>query len=117
MEGPIDRHLGTPYRRRVWEKSMEILEKVSSVIDIDGAVVLGSFTTEKERPADVDFIVMVRTKDEEEDWSTDMQFVPNNAQGRSVVEDARRWMEEKYGEGNYEVLELDSVRQKTWEKK
>jgi len=100
------KYLNTPYRQHIWDKSKAIIEKVSQVIEIDSVVVLGSFVTEKERPADVDFIVMIKTKDTEENWSTDIQFVPNNKHGDDIIEDAKKWMEEKYGKGNYEVFEL-----------
>lgn len=94
------------YRKLMWEKSRELVDKISNVVDIEKIILLGSFTTNKERPADVDFIVMVKTKDTE-DWSTDIQFVPSNKFGDETIEDAKKWMEEKYGKDNYEVIELD----------
>lgn len=94
------------YRKFMWEKSQKIIKKVSDVIDIEKVILLGSFTTKKERPADVDFIVMVKTKDKG-DWSTDIQFVPSNEFGEDAIDDAKKWMEEKYGKNNYEVIELN----------
>lgn len=94
------------YRKLMWEKSRELVSKISNVVDIEKIILLGSFTTNKERPADVDFIVMVKTKDTE-DWSTDIQFVPSNKFGDETILDAKKWMEEKYGKDNYEVIELD----------
>jgi hypothetical protein len=99
--------LNNDYRKLVWEKSKELILKISSVINIDKVIVLGSFTTTKERPADVDFIVMIKTKDTDEDWSTDIQFVPSNNFGQQTIDDAEIWMKEKYGEGNYKTFEFD----------
>jgi hypothetical protein len=57
--------------------------------------------------ADVDFIVMIKTKDSGEDWSTDIQFVPSTKFGEETITDAERWMEEKYGKDNYQIFEFD----------
>lgn len=94
------------YRKLMWKKSQDIINKISTVIDIEKIILLGSFMTKKERPADVDFIMMVKTKDKE-DWSTDIQFVPSNKFGEETIDDAKKWMEEKYGKDNYEVIELN----------
>lgn len=99
-------YLNTEYRIKMWEKSKELVEKISTVLDIEKIIVLGSFTTEKERPADVDFQILIKTRDTEENWSTDIQFIPNNKFGEEIVEDAKKWVEEKYGFGNYEVFEI-----------
>jgi len=99
------KHLNSDYRKKLWEKSTELVEKISSIIDVEKIIVLGSFTTDKQRPADVDFQILVKTKDTEENWSTDIQFVPNNKFGEEIVEDAKKWVEEKYGPGNFEIFE------------
>lgn len=98
-------YLQNDYRLKNWEKSKDILEKISKVIPIESVLVLGSFMTKKDRPADVDFIVMIKTK-ESEDYSTDIQFVPSNFFGDRTIEDAKNWMSEKYGNGNYETFEF-----------
>jgi hypothetical protein len=95
------------YRDFIWLKSKDLVSKISTVIDIEKVVVLGSFTTKKERPADVDFIVMIKTKDKGEDWSTDIQFVPSTKFGEDTIKDAYKWMEEKYGSGNFKTFEFD----------
>jgi hypothetical protein len=94
----------------MWQKSKELVDKISSVIDVEKIIVLGSFTTEKQRPADVDFQILVKTKDEKEDWSTDIQFVPNNKFGEEIIKDAEKWMIEKYGEGNFEIFQFDKLK-------
>ena len=100
-----EKFLNNSYRSFIWNKSSELIKKLSTVIDIDKVIVLGSFTTEKERPADVDFIVMIKTKDKSENWSTDIQFVPSTTFGEETIVDAKKWMEEKYGD-NYQVFEF-----------
>jgi hypothetical protein len=99
--------LTNDYRKLAWMRAKEFLQKISSVVKIEKVTVLGSFTTKKERPADVDFIVMVKTSSTE-DWSVDMQFVPSNKFGEETIQDANKWMEEKYGAGNYQVFEFNA---------
>jgi len=103
----MEKFLDNEYRKLIWDKSKQLIGKISTVIDIDKVVVLGSFTTKKERPADVDFIVMIKTKDSGEDWSTDIQFVPSTKFGEETIADAEKWMEEKYGKDNYQIFEFD----------
>jgi len=103
----VEKFLDNGYRKLIWDKSKQLIGKISTVIDIDKVVVLGSFTTKKERPADVDFIVMIKTKDSGEDWSTDIQFVPSTKFGEETIADAGKWMEEKYGKDNYQIFEFD----------
>lgn len=40
-----------------------------------------------------------------EKWSTDIVFAPNNEHGNFVIEDARLWMEEKYGKDGFTMFE------------
>ena len=103
----IEKFLDNEYRKLIWDKSKQLINKISTVIDIDKVVVLGSFTTKKERPADVDFIVMIKTKDNGEDWSTDIQFVPSTKFGEETIADAEKWMGEKYGKDSYQIFEFD----------
>lgn len=90
-------------RRVMWANASDLIRRVCEVLPVKRIVVLGSFTTDKPRPADVDFIVLLGM---EGDWDADVVFVPDNEHGRSVEGDARKWMAEKYGEGNFEVVEL-----------
>ena len=81
----MEKFLDNEYRKLICDKSKQLIGKISTVIDIDKVVVLGSFTTKKERPADVDFIVMIKTKDSGEDWSTDIQFVPSTNLAKKLL--------------------------------
>jgi hypothetical protein len=102
----MEKFLNNEYRNLMWQKSKNLIEKISTVVDIEKVIVLGSFTTKKERPADVDFIVMIKTTDKEDNWSTDVQFVPSTKFGDSTIIDAEKWMEEKYGKNNYQTFEF-----------
>ena len=103
----MEKFLDNEYRKLIWNKSKQLINKISTVIDIDKVIVLGSFTTKKERPADVDFIIMIKTKDTGEDWSTDIQFVPSTKFGKETIIDAKKWMEEKYGKYNYQTFDFN----------
>lgn len=98
--------LTNDYRKLIWEKSKDLISKIATVINIEKVVVLGSFTTNKERPADVDFIVMIKTTNKQDNWSTDIQFVPSTKFGQDTIDDGKKWMEEKYGKGNYSTFEF-----------
>lgn len=74
---------------------------------ISSAYLLGSFTTKKRRPADVDFIIMLKAKDEKQkNWSTDLVIIPDNKFGKLTLEDAEKWMKQKYGANKSTVIRL-----------
>ncbi len=91
--------LGSKYRREMWENSRKVLGEIEKVLPVSSAYVLGSFTTKKKRPADVDFIILLKTKadDTAADWSADIVIAPDNEYGRFILDDADRWVKEKYG--------------------
>lgn len=91
--------LSTKYRRDMWNNVREVVKCVERVLPIKSAYVLGSFTTKKSRPADVDFILLLQTggEDDKAKWSADMVIAPDNAYGRFVLKDADQWVKEKYG--------------------
>ena len=105
----MNKLLSNEERNILWNKSKEIIEKISHVISVEKITVLGSFTTSKQRPADVDFIILLTTKDKDEKWSTDIVFAPNNEHGHFVIEDARLWMEEKYGKDGFTMFEYNET--------
>ena len=76
----------------------EIIKKLEKVLPIESAYLLGSFATNKKRPADVDFILLLNIKDKKTSkWSIDLVINPNNKHGNIIVEDAKKWMKQKYG--------------------
>lgn len=90
--------LKSKYRKEMWINAQRILRKFEKVIPIESAYLTGSFTTDKKRPADVDFIILLKIKDKKTTkWSIDLVICPNNKYGNYVVEDAIKWMKQKYG--------------------
>ena len=70
---------------------------------------LGSFTTAKMRPQDIDVIILVKTKlknRKKEEWSVDFQIVPDNKYGEWMLEECRKWMKHKYGAKKSTVVKL-----------
>ena len=100
--------LGSWYRKEMWKNATSILKKVEKVLPVSSAYVLGSFTTKKRRPADVDFILLVniRDKNPKSKWSVDFVIAPDNNYGHYVLTDAKKWMKQKYGTKNSSVLKL-----------
>src|SRR3989344_6046149 len=90
--------LNSPYRRELWENSKGFIRKVEKIIPISSLHLLGSFTTKKKRPADVDFILLLKTnKNNNSNWSVDIVLAPDNKHGDFILEDAKKWMKQKYG--------------------
>ena len=82
----------------MWLNANKILKKIEKVLPIESTYLRGSFTTSKKRPADVDFIILIKIKDKSKvNWSIDLVICPNNKYGDLVVEDATKWMKQKYG--------------------
>lgn len=91
--------LNTKYRREMWNNVKKMVKRIEKVLPIQSAHVLGSFTTEKTRPADVDFILLLKTgeKNDKAKWSVDLVIAPDNEYGKFILEDADQWVKEKYG--------------------
>src|SRR3989344_8206127 len=90
--------LSSSYRREMWRNSQEAIRKIEKVIPISATHLLGSFTTNKKRPADVDFILLLKTKkNNKSKWSVDIVLAPDNGHGNFVLDDAHKWMKQKYG--------------------
>ena len=86
------------HRRELWSNASAIYNKISKVLPLSEAYLMGSFTTIKKRPADIDFILILKTKAKAKSkWSLDLVIVPDNAHGKEVVADTKKWMRQKYG--------------------
>ena len=100
--------LASKYRREMWKNAKKMIEVLERVIPISSAFVLGSFTTKKRRPADVDFIILLKTKenDDKSKWSVDLALAPDNKYGKFILEDAEKWMKQKYGSKGSILIKL-----------
>ena len=100
----------TPEGQALLEETKEILTRIEGMKNIIKNVhneasgllnvnVLGSFSTKKTRPADVDFIVLLKTPEQKKKtkWSVDLVIAPDNEYGKFVLKDADLWTKEKYG--------------------
>ena len=99
--------LSSSYRKDLWKNVEATVRKIEKVLPIASLHVMGSFTTAKRRPADVDFIVMVQTPNRKQaKWSVDMVIVPDNNHGEKVLADAKKWMKQKYGAKKSKIIRL-----------
>jgi hypothetical protein len=90
--------LNSKYRKEMWAGAQDILKILEKVLPVTSVHVLGSFTTKKTRPADVDFIVFIKTKEKgQRKWAMDLTIAPDNNYGRCMLKDADKWVKEKYG--------------------
>jgi hypothetical protein len=103
----IKKLLISPYRKELWKNSQEFIKEIKKVVPISSVHLLGSFTTKKKRPADVDFIVLLKTKKNiKSKWSVDIVLAPDNEHGEFVLQDAKKWMKQKYGTKKSAVVKL-----------
>jgi len=67
-------------RKEMWKNTLRILNTIEKQFSISSAYLLGSFTTKKRRPADVDFLILLQTKEKkaQSKWSVDLQISPDN---------------------------------------
>lgn len=99
--------LNSKYRKELWNNARKIIRQVEKTLPISSAYLFGSFASNKKRPADVDFIILLETKDKPKaKWSCDMVIAPENRHGRMVFEDAKKWMKQKYGSKKSAVIKL-----------
>ena len=83
----------------MWQNAGRIIKALEKVLPVSEAYVMGSFTTQKPRPADVDFIILLKTleKNSKAKWAVDLVITPDNEYGQFVLEDGDKWVKEKYG--------------------
>lgn len=100
--------LSSRYRKEMWKNASHIVKEIEKILPVASAHLLGSFTTKKKRPADVDVILLLKIKDRNAngDWSIDLVIAPDNKHGNFVVEDAKKWMKQKYGAKKSAFIQL-----------
>jgi len=98
----------TPYRKALWKHSQRVIDLLGSLIPITEVYLLGSYTTKKRRPADVDFIVLLKTPKRRrgEKWAVDFVLAPEGAHEESILKDAKKWMQQKYGSKKSAVVRI-----------
>ena len=100
--------LNSKFRRAMWQNAQKTLRRMEKIMPISSVYLLGSFTTAKRRPQDIDVIILVKSgsKKRNEQWSFDMQIVPDNKYGEWMLEECRKWMKRKYGDRKSMVIKL-----------
>ena len=95
---PPKKLLQSSYRRELWKNAEEIVRKIEKVLPISEMHLMGSFTSKKTRPADVDFMVLLRTpQNRKKNWSVDLVIAPDNKHGKEVLENNKKWVQQRYG--------------------
>jgi hypothetical protein len=108
MRNVIPRELlKNSYRKTIWKNAQKIIRQIEKALPIASAHIMGSFTSKKRRPADVDFIILLKTKTKPSaKWSVDLVIAPDNEHGKFVLEDTNKWMQQKYGRKNCSLIKL-----------
>ena len=90
--------LKSAYRKEMWRNAEKIVRKIEKVLPIAEMHLMGSFNSGKKRPADVDFIVLLRTPvNKNKNWSLDLVIAPDNKHGKELLEDNKKWVRQRYG--------------------
>ena|SRR3989338_11013218 len=90
--------LKSKYRKEMWKNVEVIVQKIKKVLPISEMHLMGSFTSKKSRPSDVDFMVLLHTSaNKKKNWSVDLVIVPDNEHGKEVLEDNKKWVQQRYG--------------------
>lgn len=91
--------LSSLYRKEMWRNTARIVQKLDKTIPIKHAYVMGSFTTRKKRPGDVDFIILLQVPEKNKDskWCVDLVIAPANKYGRFILKDEDLWVKSRYG--------------------
>jgi len=64
------------YRKEMWKHSNEVMNKIEKHIPISSAYLVGSFSSNKKRPSDVDLILLLKTKEKKnKKWVLDIEIV------------------------------------------
>lgn len=88
----------TNERKEMWKEANKLLKKINKVIPISSAYLVGSFYSDKKRPADVDTVLLLKTKkDNDKKWALDLEIVPDNKFGREALNDVEKWSKKRYG--------------------
>ena len=100
--------LDSKFRKEMWKNTKPILKKMEKVLPISSLYMLGSFTTAKIRPQDIDVILLakVNEKDKNSKWSVDIQIVPANEYGKWMLKESEKWVKRKYGVKKSKVIKL-----------
>lgn len=95
---PPEELLSSVYRKEMWRNVQQIVRKIEKVLPISEMYLMGSFTSKKSRPSDVDFMVLLKTPTrKKKNWSVDLVIAPDNAYGRELLEDNKKWVRQRYG--------------------
>ncbi len=100
--------LKTKFRKEMWRNVRNMIEQIEKSLPISHAYVMGSFATKKDRPADIDFIIPLQSKEKRKNakWSVDLVIAPDNKYGRWGKKDTDKWMKDKYGLKKSALVEL-----------
>ena len=99
MKNLPKKFLNSQYRINQWEHAEEILRKLRKILPVTSVHIVGSFTTGKKTPGDIDCIVFIKTEEKSKNnkWAMDLTIAPDNDYGKQVLLETEEWVERKYG--------------------
>jgi len=102
------RHSKPPVIRLVAFRHVKSIEsRIEKILPIKEMYLIGSFASKKRRPADIDFVIMLKTdKHKTAKWSFDLVMAPDNSYGEYVLKDVKQWVKQKYGVKKSEVVRI-----------
>ena len=98
--------LKSGYRKKMWTDSVKTLKLLEKTLPISSVWLRGSFATNKKKPSDIDFIILLRTpKNHSSCVSADFKICLDNKSGKAALRDSNVRMKKKYGK-KFEVVRL-----------
>ena len=96
---PGKEFLNSEFRSNQWRQAEKFLKLIEKALPIKSIYLVGSFTTKKKTPGDIDIIVYLETKEKLENskWAIDFTISPDNAYGKKVLQETEEWVKRKYG--------------------
>lgn len=99
--------MSSKFRKEMWRNVEPALKKMLKALEVEEVYIMGSYSSTKRRPADIDFMVLFKTETKDQKkWSFDFVVAPNNEHGKFVFDDVKKWMRQKYGAKNFEITRI-----------
>lgn len=89
------KYLNTKDREDMWKEAKKILSKLEP--DLDEIYAVGSFTSDKKSPGDIDFCIVTKSKQKNPTFPVDLLIVPQGEDAKEYLEFIEKYMKKKHG--------------------
>ena len=93
------RLLKSKQRKEMWKEASRMLKKLDKQFNFSEIYAVGSFVSDKKRPADIDFTVVTKMEKNNSAWPIDIVIVPKTDDSNYYIKDISKWMKQRYKKG------------------